>query len=781
MKIRRKITALIATVLALVLLCPSVSAALSPSASGSKVKAMQQKLISLGYMTSSAGGTYNTATKNAVEIFENANGLTSDGIADDTMLSSLDRLYNGAGKITVTGTNVNVRSNAGTKYSRIGTAKKGASYVVLGTKKVSGVTWYNFMYGTKRAWIVGTYVKYTSPASYVKTGKTAAITGSTVNVRSGAGTKYSKVTSLKKGAVIVVSGSKSVSGKTWYSYVSDGRTLWVIGTYASAKSCLVLSEGSGNTTHSTTTATTTSTKPTTASTTAAPQAKEGTTTASYLNARKGAGSSYGVVKSLPKGTVIEITGSKTVSGQVWYSFTDSGRTLWVSGQYVKVTTTAATTTTTTTTTTTSSTRPTAADTENYIFGTVDVNTNLNVRVGAGSGYAKLGTLAKDEQIVICKGADKNGWYRIIYGNELGWVSSDYVDTVDRNSLKIKTENNVLARAEAILADMTTEEKVGQLLLLECDDFTKEEFTEILSRCKAGGVVLYGGDVIDKTPEEVKALVADYQNASDGKMLIGIDEEGGTVVRLSSQPQLRSTAFRSPQELYNLGGLDLIKADTINKCSFLRGYGVNLNFAPVADVTTSSDGYMYKRAFGGNAKETGEYVTAVVSSMNESGVASSMKHFPGYGNSTADTHEGLDHNTKTLEDLMANDFVPFREGIKAGADSIMMTHTVIEAVDDKNPASLSVSCTDLVREELGFEGVIVSDALDMGAIKEFCGDTEPSVLAVLGGCDLLCTPDDPVAAYNNLLAAVENGTITEKRLDESVKRILVMKIEMGLYS
>lgn len=353
-------------------------------------------------------------------------------------------------------------------------------------------------------------------------------------------------------------------------------------------------------------------------------------------------------------------------------------------------------------------------------------------------------------------------------------TSDTVETV------VSETDPIIAQAEELLAAMTTEEKVGQLLLIRSNGKSTETFSELIAQCKVGGIVLFKNDFEGKSKQGVRDMTAAFQQAGGGNLLICVDEEGGTVVRMSGFSELRSEKYKSPQALYKLGGYDKIREDTVNKCEFLKSYGVNVNFAPVADVVTNESAFMYKRAFGKNADATGEYVATVVTAMKENQVGSSMKHFPGYGNSKADTHEGLDHNTSSIGSLKVSDLVPFEYGIEAGADSIMVTHTIIDDVDPENPASMSRECVALIRDYLGFDGVILTDALDMGAIIEFCDGEDPCVQAFVAGMDMLCLPSDPTKAYNNLLQAVNDGRITQERLDESVMRILIWKINLGLY-
>ncbi len=271
-----------------------------------------------------------------------------------------------------------------------------------------------------------------------------------------------------------------------------------------------------------------------------------------------------------------------------------------------------------------------------------------------------------------------------------------------------------------------------------------------------------------------------QEAAGGRLLVCVDEEGGTVVRLSSNPNLRRTAFSSPQYLYLTGGMELIREDTAEKCQFLQSYDINVNFAPVADVVTSSRGFLYRRAFGKGAEQTAEYVAEVVGVMEQCGMGSCIKHFPGYGNTSGDTHNGLVTVDTAEEIIYAQELLPFAAGIEAGADSVMVTHTVLSAIDPDRPATLSPAVIGILRDHLGFEGVTVSDAMDMGAIEEYTGGRDACVAAVLAGIDLLCTPADAREAYNALLAAVQDGTIPSERLDEAAERIVLWKIELGLY-
>jgi len=336
------------------------------------------------------------------------------------------------------------------------------------------------------------------------------------------------------------------------------------------------------------------------------------------------------------------------------------------------------------------------------------------------------------------------------------------------------------RLESILDGMTTEQKVGQLLLLRSHDISDADFCTEISDVHAGGVVLFANDIKGRSADQLTEYIRRLQQASDGRMLICVDEEGGTVVRVSSSRLLRSSSFRSPQKLYAAGGMELIASDGVEKARFLRSFGFNVNFAPVADVVTSKKAMMYRRAFGGDAEATSEYVrTAVIASESE-GVGTCLKHFPGYGNTSGDTHNGIVTLSASLDELRNSDLKPFAAGIEAGSGAVMITHTIMSSIDPDHPASMSPAVISILRDEMGFEGVIVSDGLDMGAITDYSGGRDVCVASFLAGIDLMCTPADGRKAYNALLAAVSDGTISMEQLDAAVMRILNWKLDLGLY-
>ena len=345
-----------------------------------------------------------------------------------------------------------------------------------------------------------------------------------------------------------------------------------------------------------------------------------------------------------------------------------------------------------------------------------------------------------------------------------------------NEINNNTENEIeetKSQAELILEKMTLEEKVGQMFIVRCPE---EDAINKVSEYKIGGYILFGRDFEGETKTSLTKTIENYQNEAKIPLLIGVDEEGGTVNRVSKYKAFRNTPFKSPQELYKEGGMDLIISDTEEKCELLKSLGINVNFAPVCDISTNSKDYMYKRSFGKNAEKTAEYVENVVSTMKENKVASVLKHFPGYGNNV-DTHTGISYDKREYNQFVSSDFIPFESGIEAGADIVLVSHNIVECMDEKYPASLSEKVHKILREELNFDGIIITDDLYMDAIKEFSND-EAAILAVQAGNDLLCCTDFEIqipAVIND----VKDGKISEERINESVLRILNLKINLGI--
>ena len=327
---------------------------------------------------------------------------------------------------------------------------------------------------------------------------------------------------------------------------------------------------------------------------------------------------------------------------------------------------------------------------------------------------------------------------------------------------------------SLLDTMTLAQKVGQMFLARCPE---EYAPELASQYQLGGYLLFARDFEDRSHEQVADTIAGYQSAVSIPMFIAVDEEGGTVNRVSRNPLLRPEPFASPQDLYQQGGLQRIVEDTKEKCSLLSGLGVNLNLAPVCDLSQNPADFIYDRSFGQDARHTAAYVREVVQTMTRSRMGSALKHFPGYGGNV-DTHTGIAYDHRPCETFRSEDFLPFRAGIESGAGMVLVSHNVVVCMDDRLPASLSPEVHRVLREELGFGGVILTDDLVMDGAGEFGSAEEIAVLAVQAGNDLLCSSEFELQ-IPAVLDAVRSGKIPMEQIDRSVLRILRLKQSLGL--
>lgn len=332
------------------------------------------------------------------------------------------------------------------------------------------------------------------------------------------------------------------------------------------------------------------------------------------------------------------------------------------------------------------------------------------------------------------------------------------------------------RADELLSEMTAEEKVGQVILARMPSSPADE----MSTYQFGGYTLYGNDFKNSDPEGISALTAEISEAAKISPFFAVDEEGGTVVRVSAYTQYRDEPFSSPQLLYSRGGKELLEMDTEEKAKLLTSMGINLNLAPVADISTDQSSYIYPRTMGQGAEGTAEGVTAIVKTAADNDLASCLKHFPGYGENT-DTHKNTAHDSRELYEFYNRDFVPFEAGINADTEktpAVMVGHTVYDLIDPDVPASLSPVIHDTLRDKLNFDGVVITDDLGMDAIQNYSSESSVYVQALLADNDMLCVTDSQTA-YSDILAAYKNGDITDDILDAHVKRILIMKLEFGI--
>ena len=328
--------------------------------------------------------------------------------------------------------------------------------------------------------------------------------------------------------------------------------------------------------------------------------------------------------------------------------------------------------------------------------------------------------------------------------------------------------------QEMLNAMSLEQRVGQLFLARCNE---ETAIEDIQTYHLGGFVLFAEDFENETVESVQQKLRTYQEASEIPILLAVDEEGGSVTRISRYKTFRSSRFPSLRKAYLSGGLDMVLAVEEEKCQLLHTLGLNVNLGPVCDITTDPNAFLYDRSLGQDVMTTADVIFCIVWKMSSQNIGSVLKHFPGYGNNT-DTHTGIAVDSRSLAELEERDLVPFQSGIEADCDAVLVSHTIVEAMDPELPASLSPAVHDYLRQELHFEGVILTDDLVMQAITDRYGAGEAAVLAVLAGNDLLCSTEYAVQ-YEAVLDAVYRGRIDIDTLNNAVRNVLEWKMDLGL--
>ena len=324
--------------------------------------------------------------------------------------------------------------------------------------------------------------------------------------------------------------------------------------------------------------------------------------------------------------------------------------------------------------------------------------------------------------------------------------------------------------------LTLEQQIAQMFFIRCPE---NGTNELLKQYNIGGLILFGRDFKDETPDSLRDTISVYQQNAKTPLLIGVDEEGGTVVRASAYSAFRKSRFRAPQELYAKGGLDEIVADCAEKNTFLHDLYINVNLGPVCDISTDPSDFIYARSLGQGAEETSKYAAAVVLQMRLDGIGSVLKHFPGYGNN-ADTHTGIAIDNRPLEQFETSDFLPFETGAKAGASAILVSHNIINCMDATLPASLSPAVHQILREHLGSKIVVMTDDLIMEAITQYTDGADAAVLAVKAGNDMLISSDF-TRQYQAVCNAVRQGMIREEDILQHCIRVIRWKIDLGLIS
>lgn len=339
-------------------------------------------------------------------------------------------------------------------------------------------------------------------------------------------------------------------------------------------------------------------------------------------------------------------------------------------------------------------------------------------------------------------------------------------------------------AEELLGSMTLHEKVCQLFVVQPADLLPGagKVTEAgpatqkaLERYPVAGLLYDAGNLVSM--DQTKAMLANVQSFTKIPLILTCDEEGGRVNRLM---HTIGTTYIGPMLDYQDQGAETAAANAKTIAQDLRSCGFNMDLAPVADVWSNPDNTVIgDRAYSDDFDVAAGLVASAVEGFHAGGVACTLKHFPGHGDTSADSHYGSVYVYKTLDELREAELLPFQAGIAAGADAVMMGHLIIADVDDQPALFSHKIVTGLLREELGFDGVVITDSLKMQAMTDHYGSGDIAVGAVQAGVDLLLCPQDLDEAVSALTQAVEDGTITRERLDESVLRVLRLKLDRGI--
>jgi len=394
---------------------------------------------------------------------------------------------------------------------------------------------------------------------------------------------------------------------------------------------------------------------------------------------------------------------------------------------------------------------------------------------------------KEDNTVLATEENSN---KIIETTETISEESYYETTLTEKKV-LQTEEKVLqSEIYEYLDNLTIEEKVAQLFVIlpesligiDCVTAAGKTTEEKINEIPVGGLIYMSQNIQSK--EQTAEMLANVQLYSLNRIglpaFICIDEEGGSVTRIGNNKN-----FNVPI----IDNMSVIgKTEDTNKAyeagfeigSYLSELGFNVDFAPVADVLSNTDNVVVKeRSFGSNPELTADMAIAVYNGLNKNGIVGTFKHFPGHGATSGDTHEGYAYTSKTLDELFSCELIPFQKCIDAGADFIMVGHISLpNVIGDNTPASLSeIAVNQILRKQMGYNGVVITDALNMGAIAQNYSSSEAAIKALQAGADVILMPSDFKSAYYGVLEAVKNGNLSIERIDESVTRILKVKLSL----
>lgn len=350
-----------------------------------------------------------------------------------------------------------------------------------------------------------------------------------------------------------------------------------------------------------------------------------------------------------------------------------------------------------------------------------------------------------------------------------------------NNSNTVIEDERTTKVNEIFNSLSLEQKIGQLFLARVPEINQ---IEDIQNYYLGGYLIFGRDTENENFDSLTQKIQSWQEAASIPMIIASDEEGGYVTRVST---LLEEKFLSPGELYNIGGVELISEDAIRKAQILKELGINVNLGPVADIAVNPSSFIYDRtlmlpietALEEAAAITAEYVEVVVRNSTNEGIGSTLKHFPGYGEN-GDTHTDIIVDEKTIDVFEKIDFIPFKAGINAGAGAVLISHNIVNSIDPTQPASISPSVHTLLRKNLGFNGVIMTDDLDMMGLSDFIDKDSAAIATINAGTDLIIS-STYASQIEQIKLALDNKIISNERFDEAVKRVLAWKYDLGLFS
>ncbi len=340
-----------------------------------------------------------------------------------------------------------------------------------------------------------------------------------------------------------------------------------------------------------------------------------------------------------------------------------------------------------------------------------------------------------------------------------------------------------ALAEKIISKMSLSEKIYQMIFATPESLSGEgvvthageKMKEAFFEKPVGGIILFDYNLVNDN--QAKDLISNMQECSEIPLFIGVDEEGGIVSRAGKNPDISVTHFPPMQDIGKTK--DFNEAYKVGKTlgKELKALGFNVDFAPCADLLINKENKeIGSRSFGSEPEPVSLMVDSCVRGFLEENVMTVLKHFPGHGSTSSDSHKGYSYSGRTKEELLENEFLAFSAGIEAGADFVMISHATFEEATGENiPSSLSKEViSSWLKDELGFEGIIITDSFSMGAICNEYSDKEAVLSAIKAGCDMILMPKNIENVHNIVFEAVKAGEIEEERIDESVKKILLRK-------